>query len=149
MPDVGRKILVTAHRRENQEQRLVNVCNAIKRIRDEFPDVVFTFPLHPNPRIKSMVAQMLGDQPRIFLTPPLDYPLFVKEMMQSYFILTDSGGIQEEAPYLRKPVLVMRDRTERPEVIEHGVARLDRIRGRVHRPARSASCFAARTATAG
>jgi UDP-N-acetylglucosamine 2-epimerase (non-hydrolysing) len=119
-----RNVLVTVHRRESQGERLTGICRAIKRIRDEFPDVIFTIPVHPNPQVKTTIVKVLGDQERIKLMPPLDYPTFVKEMMRSRFILTDSGGVQEEAPYLHKPVLVMRERTERPEVVEYGVARL-------------------------
>jgi UDP-N-acetylglucosamine 2-epimerase (non-hydrolysing) len=119
-----RNVLVTVHRRESQGARLTGICRAIKRIRDEFLDVVFAIPVHPNPQVRSTIMNLLGDQERINLMPPLDYPTFVKEMMRSYFILTDSGGVQEEAPYLHKPVLVMRERTERPEAIEYGVARL-------------------------
>jgi UDP-N-acetylglucosamine 2-epimerase (non-hydrolysing) len=119
-----KNVLVTVHRRESQGQPLTGICRAIKRIRDEFPNVVFTIPVHPNPQVKTTIVKLLGDQAQINLIPPLDYPTFVREMMRSHFILTDSGGIQEEAPYLHKPVLVMRERTERPEAVECGVARL-------------------------
>jgi UDP-N-acetylglucosamine 2-epimerase (non-hydrolysing) len=118
------EVLVTAHRRENHGERLVNICNAIKRILHENSDVSFTIPVHPNPEVKSAFHRMLGGVPRVDLTPPLDYPDFVVAMKKARFILTDSGGIQEEAAYLGKPVLVMRDATERPEVVELGLARL-------------------------
>ncbi len=91
---------------------------------DRYPDVDVLYPVHPNPNVKSMAMDMLGSHPRIELCEPMDYPEFVQAMARSYLILTDSGGIQEEAPALGKPVLVLREQTERPEAVAFGVARL-------------------------
>jgi UDP-N-acetylglucosamine 2-epimerase (non-hydrolysing) len=119
-----RMVLVTAHRRENFGFPLQRVCRAIRHLADQRPDVEFLYPVHPNPNVKNVVLEALGSHPRIRLVEPLDYPAFVGAMKQAHFILTDSGGVQEEAPALGKPVLVLRDETERPEAVAAGVVRL-------------------------
>lgn len=119
-----RVVLVTAHRRENWGPRLRAICGAVRDLVAAFPDVQVAFPVHPNPRVRSVVEDVLGGLPRVHLLPPLTYPEFVWLMQQATLILTDSGGVQEEAPALGKPVLVLRDVTERPEGIEAGVAQL-------------------------
>lgn len=118
-----RLLLVTAHRRENHGPGLDALCNAVERLLD-LPDIVVVCPVHPNPNVRAIVAQRLRNRAEIVLTPPLQYPTFCAVMGLSYVILTDSGGVQEEAPSLGKPVLVMRDTTERPEGIAVGNARL-------------------------
>lgn len=124
IPRERREILVTAHRRENHGEPLVRICRAILRIADEFPDVHFTYPVHPSPRIRKPVFDLLGGHPRIDLPEPMDYEKFVAAMNRAHLILTDSGGVQEEAPSLGKPVLVLRETTERPEGVEAGTLRL-------------------------
>jgi UDP-N-acetylglucosamine 2-epimerase (non-hydrolysing) len=119
-----RRILLTAHRRENQGHRMEAICRAVREVVCEFEDVEFVVPVHPSPTVRSTFEQLLKGHDRINLLPPLQYQCFVSEMAQCYFILTDSGGIQEEAPYLKKPVLVLRDVTDRPETIDMGVAQL-------------------------
>ena len=127
-------MLVTAHRRENLGGPLREICLAVQDIVGAFPDVEVVFPVHPNPRVQEVVRKMLGGVRRVHLLPPLTYPEFVWIMRRSYLILTDSGGVQEEAPALGKPVLVMREVTERQEGIEAGVARLvGTDRGRIFR----------------
>lgn len=117
-----RIILLTAHRRENFGAPLISVFNAILQIADRFTDVKIMYPVHPNPNVQVLAQTMLSKHPRIKLLKPLDYFDFVQLMNQSMLILTDSGGIQEEAPTLGKPVMVLRDTTERPEAVEAGVA---------------------------
>ena len=119
-----RVILVTTHRRENLGEPMRHVYQALKRIVTEFSDVEVVFPVHRNPKVREVVESVLGHLPRVHLTDPLDYEPFVNLMARSTLILTDSGGIQEEAPSLGKPVLVLRDTTERPEAIEAGTVRL-------------------------
>ncbi|MCH9688414.1 MAG: UDP-N-acetylglucosamine 2-epimerase (non-hydrolyzing) [Deltaproteobacteria bacterium] len=120
----GRQILVTAHRRENHGEPMDRICAALRALVDRFDDVTVRFPVHLSPRVRATVLPRLDDHPRIELEPPLGYPQFVQAMRQAYFIVSDSGGIQEEAPSLGKPVLVLRERTERPEAVEAGCARL-------------------------
>ena len=120
----NRLILVTAHRRESFGKPLKNICCALKKIVKRDKSTIVVYPVHPNPNIQNTVRKILGNAERIHLISPLDYFHFVYLMNRSYLILTDSGGIQEEAPSLGKPVLIMRDRTERPEGIEAGVAKL-------------------------
>lgn len=120
----GRVLLVTAHRRENLGVPLTRICNAIARLVERFEDLHVVFPMHLNPKVRSAVTELLGGLDRVRLCEPADYVTFVGLMNRSDLILTDSGGIQEEAPALGVPVLVARDTTERPEGIDAGVARL-------------------------
>ncbi|MCX7784664.1 MAG: UDP-N-acetylglucosamine 2-epimerase (non-hydrolyzing) [candidate division WOR-3 bacterium] len=117
-------ILVTAHRRESFGAPFFQICQALKTIVQRNPDVEIVYPVHPNPNIWVNAHQILGDEARIHLIAPMDYLPFCHLMKKSYIILTDSGGIQEEAPALGKPVLVLRNKTERPEAIEAGTAKL-------------------------
>ena len=119
-----RRLLVTAHRRENHGEPMQRICRAVLRLVDEFPDLRALYPVHLSPRVRDVVLPMLGGHPRIELGEPLEYREFVREMNRAHVILTDSGGIQEEAPSLGKPVLVMRETTERPEGIDAGTVRL-------------------------
>jgi UDP-N-acetylglucosamine 2-epimerase (non-hydrolysing) len=122
-PADRRGILVTAHRRESFGAGLRSICAALRRLAAR-PDVHIVYPLHPNPNVRAVAIDALSGLANVTLTEPLDYRPFVWAMAESALILTDSGGIQEEAPSLGKPVLVLRDRTERPEAIAAGVARL-------------------------
>jgi UDP-N-acetylglucosamine 2-epimerase (non-hydrolysing) len=115
-----RIILVTGHRRENHGDGFINICAALKEIALQNPNVQIIYPVHLNPNVKGPVYEILGDVTNIKLINPLAYPAFVWLMNQSTLIITDSGGVQEEAPSLGKPVLVMRDTTERPEAVEAG-----------------------------
>jgi UDP-N-acetylglucosamine 2-epimerase (non-hydrolysing) len=117
-------ILVTAHRRENFGRRIEDICLGLKSLARRHTEVIILYPVHLNPNVKKPVLQILGDTPRIFLVEPVEYDVMAHVMNAAYLILTDSGGIQEEAPALGKPVLVMRTETERPEGIEAGTARL-------------------------
>jgi UDP-N-acetylglucosamine 2-epimerase (non-hydrolysing) len=119
-----RLILVTAHRRENFGAPFEAICAAVRELADEYPDVRILYPVHPNPNVREVVEARLQGHPRIRLTAPLDYLPFVGAMRRAHFILTDSGGVQEEAPALGKPVLVMRRETERPEAVAAGVVQL-------------------------
>lgn len=119
-----RLILVTGHRRENFGQGFLNICAALKELALKYPDVDIVYPVHLNPNVQKPVNEILSDVDNVFLIAPLDYEPFVYLMSRSYFILTDSGGIQEEAPSLGKPVLVMRDTTERPEALKAGTVKL-------------------------
>jgi UDP-N-acetylglucosamine 2-epimerase (non-hydrolysing) len=119
--DFDKKILlVTGHRRENHGQGFINICTALKKIALNNPKIQIVYPVHLNPNVLKPVNRILGNISNIFLVKPLSYPSFVWLMNQSYLIITDSGGVQEEAPSLGKPVLVMRDATERPEAVEAG-----------------------------
>lgn len=120
-PDT-RILLVTAHRRESFGPPLEAICRALRRLVQDHPDVTIVFPVHPNPSVQGLVYPRLEGLPRIQLTEALSYPDLVRLMRRATLILTDSGGIQEEAPSLGKPVLVLRDVTERPEGVEAGVA---------------------------
>ena len=117
-------ILITGHRRENFGNRLLNICQSIRELAIKFDQIKFVYPVHLNPNIQRPVHKLLKDIPNIYLIKPLDYEPFVYLLTHSYFVLTDSGGIQEEAPSLGKPVLVMRDVTERPEAVEAGTVEL-------------------------
>ena len=117
-------ILVTGHRRENFGDGFLNICEAIKQVAEENKDVQIIYPVHLNPNVQKPVYDLLKDLPNVKLIAPLAYPAFVWLMMQSYLILTDSGGVQEEAPSLGKPVLVMREVTERPEAVEAGTVKM-------------------------
>jgi UDP-N-acetylglucosamine 2-epimerase (non-hydrolysing) len=119
-----RLILITGHRRENFGDGFINICNAIKEISLRYPDVDLLYPVHLNPNVQQPVYEILHHLNNVFLCEPIDYLPFVYLMDKSYLILTDSGGIQEEAPSLGKPVLVMRDTTERPEAVEAGTVKL-------------------------
>lgn len=120
----GRMILVTAHRRENWGEPMRAVCAAILRLLERFDDIHIVLPMHRNPVVREVVEPMLGGHERILLTEPQEYFPFVHLMKASYFVLTDSGGAQEEAPGLGKPVLVLRKTTERPEGVHSGNAKL-------------------------
>jgi UDP-N-Acetylglucosamine 2-epimerase (EC 5.1.3.14) len=120
----GRMILLTAHRRENLGEPMRNMFRAIRRIVEEFPDVEVVYPVHLNPAVRETAAEILGGHDRIHLIDPLDVIDFHNFIARAHLILTDSGGIQEEAPSLGVPVLVLRDTTERPEGIEAGTLKL-------------------------
>lgn len=120
----SRLIMITAHRRENLGQPMENMFRAIRRVCDEHPDVKAIYPIHMNPVVRETANKLLGDDSRIRIIEPLDVLDFHNFLANSYLILTDSGGIQEEAPSLGKPVLVMRDTTERPEGISAGTLKL-------------------------
>jgi UDP-N-acetylglucosamine 2-epimerase (non-hydrolysing) len=123
LPAGKRLVLVTAHRRENFGRPLAEICAALKELAAR-PDVQVVYPVHPNPNVHGPVTEALGGLPGVSLLPPLDYLDFARLMSRAFIILTDSGGIQEEAPALGVPVLVMRAVTERPEAVEAGTARL-------------------------
>jgi len=117
-------ILITGHRRENFGDGFLNICEAIKQIAEKYSNVQIIYPVHLNPNVQKPVYDLLDNLQNIKLISPLAYPAFVWLMSQSYLILTDSGGVQEEAPSLGKPVLVMRDVTERPEAVEAGTVKM-------------------------
>ena len=119
-----RTVLVTTHRRENLGEPMRHVYQAIRDLLNDFVDIQVVFPVHKNPKVRQVVQEELGDVDRVTLIDPLDYEPFANLMAKSYLILTDSGGIQEEAPALGKPVLVLRDTTERPEAVDAGTVRL-------------------------
>ena len=120
-----RMVLITGHRRENFGEGFLNICHAIKHLAEQYKDVDFVYPMHLNPNVRKPVLEILGEKAEnVFLIEPLDYLPFVYMMQHSTLILTDSGGVQEEAPGLGKPVLVMRDTTERPEAVEAGTVLL-------------------------
>src|SRR5262249_44118825 len=123
--NAGRRlILITAHRRDSFGEPIRRVCRAIERLHDRFPDVEFLWPVHPNPSIKPVVERAMANYSRVRICAPLAYGPFVAAMKRATLILTDSGGVQEEAPALGKPVLVLREESERPEAIASGVAKL-------------------------
>ena len=135
-----RLVLITGHRRENFGEGFHNICRAIKTLSEKYPEVDFVYPMHLNPNVRRPIAEVFGQQhgANLFFIEPLEYLEFVFLMEKSTLVLTDSGGIQEEAPGLGKPVLVMRDTTERPEALSAGTVRLvgtdyDRITGEVSR----------------
>lgn len=135
-----RLVLITGHRRENFGEGFRNICRAIKTLSKKYPEVDFVYPMHLNPNVRRPIAEVFGQQhgANLFFIEPLEYLEFVFLMEKSTLVLTDSGGIQEEAPGLGKPVLVMRDTTERPEALAAGTVRLvgtdyDRITGEVSR----------------
>lgn len=123
-----RLVLITGHRRENFGEGFLNICQAIKDLTVRYPEVDFVFPMHPNPNVRQPIREVFGeklsDQGNMFFIEPLEYLSFVYLMEKASIVLTDSGGIQEEAPGLGKPVLVMRDTTERPEALEAGTVKL-------------------------
>ena len=121
-----RLVLITGHRRENFGDGFLNICNAIKDLAERYPDVDFLYPMHLNPNVRRPINEVFSgiEHANVFFIEPVDYLYFVYLMKSSYIILSDSGGIQEEAPSLGKPVLVMREVTERPEALEAGTIRL-------------------------
>jgi len=124
----NRKVLITGHRRENFGDGFINICKAIKTLGDKFKDVDFIYPMHLNPNVREPIMKVFDNSlslnSNVHFIEPLDYLPFVSLLEKSFLVLTDSGGIQEEAPSLGKPVLVMRDTTERPEALESGTVRL-------------------------
>lgn len=123
-PQDRRVILMTMHRRENFGAPMRSIVEAVRQIASDFPDVEFVYPVHPNPNVRAFVHEQLGSRPGFTLTEPLDYTDLVSTMKRATIVLTDSGGLQEEAPALGKPVLVLRAETERPEAVDAGVAKL-------------------------
>ena len=121
-----RLVLITGHRRENFGRGFLSMCAAIKSLNEKYPEVDFVYPMHLNPNVRKPIREVFGETSpgNMFFIEPLDYLPFVYLMEKSYLVLTDSGGIQEEAPGLGKPVLVMRDTTERPEALEAGTVKL-------------------------
>lgn len=120
----GRLVLVTAHRRENWGEPMADICRAVLRILETFPDTHVVLPMHLNPAVREVIVPLLQNHPRILLTEPQEYVPFVHLMKAAHLVLTDSGGTQEEAPGLGKPVLVLRKTTERPEGVHAGTAKL-------------------------
>lgn len=120
----ARMILVTGHRRESFGDGFERICQALSTLAIRFPDVEIVYPVHLNPNVQEPVTRLLAGVPNIHLIAPQDYLPFVYLMNQAYLVLTDSGGVQEEAPSLGKPVLVMRDTTERPEAVDAGTVKL-------------------------
>ncbi len=124
MKDNTKIILVTGHRRENFGNKFINICEALKTIAINNPDIDIVYPLHLNPNIQKPAKEILSDISNIYLINPLKYEEFIYMINKSYFIITDSGGVQEEAPSFGKPVLVTREITERPEAVEAGTVKL-------------------------
>ena len=124
LQDNKKIILVTGHRRENFGQGFVNICEALKTLALNNPEIDIVYPVHLNPNVQKPVNEILSNTPNVYLIEPLQYEQFIYMMNKSYFIITDSGGVQEEAPSLGKPVLVMRDTTERPEAVDAGTVKL-------------------------
>lgn len=124
LDDQRRMVLITGHRRENFGEGFRNICQALATLAQRYPDVQFVYPVHLNPQVQKAVYGLLSDKPNIYLVAPQDYQHFVWLMGRAHFILTDSGGIQEEAPAIGKPLLVLRDVTERPSVLEGGTVLL-------------------------
>lgn len=119
-----RLLLVTSHRRENFGAPFRHICRALQTLAERNDDIQILYPVHPNPNVKDVAHEMLGKHINIILCEPLDYAPFVAAMKKAYLIISDSGGVQEEAPALGKPVLVLRDETERPEAVDEGVVKL-------------------------
>ena len=119
-----RWLLITGHRRESFGQGFENICRAIAQLAERYPDLGMLYPVHLNPNVQEPVRRILGQNPRVALIPPVGYEDFIWLMDRAYFVVSDSGGVQEEAPSVGKPLLVMRDTTERPEGIEAGTCRL-------------------------
>ena len=134
----SRMILLTAHRRENQGEAMRSIFSAVLRILDEFPEVKVVYPVHPSPAVRAVAREMLGSHPRIALCEPLDVSLFHSLLSRCYIALTDSGGVQEEAVSLHKPVLVIRNTTERGEgVLSGGIRLIGTSEGSVYRGIRT------------
>jgi UDP-N-acetylglucosamine 2-epimerase len=147
-PNGRRLILVTAHRRESFGAPFAELCHALRALVERNPDIDLVYPVHLNPNVQEPVRRILDGLERVHLLPPVDYSTFVGLLRRSYLVLTDSGGIQEEAPSLGKPVLVMRETTERPEGVEAGTARLvgtahERIVSETERLLRDPAAYAA------
>ena len=122
---VGKKVIVvTAHRRENLGQPLKNICNAVKRLANEYADLEFIYPVHLNPAVRDTANEILGDVSNVHLIPPIDVEDMHNVMDRSFLVMTDSGGLQEEAPSCGVPVLVLRTETERPEAVEAGTVKV-------------------------
>ena len=119
-----RFVLITGHRRENFGDGFLQICHALRELAQRYPDINFVYPVHLNPNVQKPVHEILENLPNVHLIPPLEYEPFLYLLKHCYLVLTDSGGIQEEAPSLGKPVLVMRDVTERPEAVDAGTVRL-------------------------
>ena len=119
-----RVIIVTAHRRENLGKPLENICAALKEIVTEYPDVELVYPVHLNPAVRETAFSILGDMDRVHLIDPIDVEELHNAMARAFMVMTDSGGIQEEAPALAKPVLVLRRETERPEAVKAGTVKI-------------------------
>ena len=128
MADDRKLVLITGHRRENFGDGFIHMCTAIKDLAQKYPEIDFVYPMHLNPNVRKPIHEVFGDDlsdwGNLFFIEPLEYLSFVFLMEKSTIVLTDSGGIQEEAPGLGKPVLVMRDTTERPEALEAGTVKL-------------------------
>ena len=124
LQDDKKIILVTGHRRENHGQGFINICTALKEIALKNPEIDIVYPVHLNPNVQKPVKELLSNIDNVHLIEPLQYEQFIYMMDKSTFIITDSGGVQEEAPSLGKPVLVMRDTTERPEALGAGTVKL-------------------------
>lgn len=120
LQEQNKLVLITAHRRENFGQGIQNICLAIHELCHRYPELHFAWPVHLNPQVHEIAYQEFADHPQVHLLKPLDYPDLLAILQASYFIMTDSGGIQEESPTYQKPVLILRDVTERPEVVEAG-----------------------------
>ena len=116
--------MATVHRRENWGEPLEDILTGFSLVLDKFPDTALLLPMHRNPTVREPIKAKLGDHPRVFLTEPLDYAQLVGAIQGCYLLLTDSGGLQEEAPSLGKPVLVLRETTERQEAVDAGTAKL-------------------------
>ncbi|MBL3582308.1 non-hydrolyzing UDP-N-acetylglucosamine 2-epimerase [Oleidesulfovibrio alaskensis] len=143
-----RLVLVTSHRRENFGEPFRTICRALRSLAESNPAVQFLYPVHPNPNVKDVAYEFLAGLPNFTLCEPLEYAPFIAAMKRAHIILTDSGGVQEEAPALGKPVLVLRDETERPEAVEQGVVKLvgpnfDRIVGEAQRLLDDESAYSA------
>jgi UDP-N-acetylglucosamine 2-epimerase (non-hydrolysing) len=153
MEDGRRMVLITGHRRENFGPGFESICRSISELARRYPQCEFVYPVHLNPNVREPVFRLLKQHPNVQLIEPVDYEAFIWLMDHSYLILSDSGGIQEEAPYLGKPVLVMRESTERPEALEAGTARLvgvdyEKITGEVARLIDDPAAYQAMSQTA-
>jgi UDP-N-acetylglucosamine 2-epimerase (non-hydrolysing) len=124
LDDSKRLVLVTSHRRENFGTPFRNICRALRTLAEQNPGIQILYPVHPNPNVKEVAYEMLSGCSNVILCAPLDYAPFIAAMKKAYLIISDSGGVQEEAPALGKPVLVLRDETERPEAVDMGVVKL-------------------------
>lgn len=122
--DTKRLVLVTSHRRENFGEPFRSICIALRKLAERNTSIQILYPVHPNPNVKNVAYELLGNISNIILCEPLDYGPFIAAMKKSYLIISDSGGVQEEAPALGKPVLVLREETERPEAVQMGVVKL-------------------------